>query len=374
LARFSSGALAVVWALSAPPVASAQPQFHVDPVRAVFVRKVPLTLAPQDMQPCARAAGAVDCVAVRPGSVFGNMRIRVRVTPSAESGWSVRVRDGLTGVVLDAAIQIVAGQSVVWTDEIPGHGAFVELVGPGAGSQRTMAIDRVDGDVAKGTEQAIVGVNGLRVLADLPAPFQWVKDLGRSVARLRFETPLGEATCTGFLLEANVLMTNEHCINTPEKAQSLVAEFGYDVPGARVERFKGVAIVDVNASLDYSLVRLDGRPGDKWGVLTFNPTAAASGRQLVIIEHPQGGYKKVSLEHCDVDSVGKKGAGSDSTDFAHGCDTLGGSSGSPVIDLETHAVVGLHHFGFIFDDKPAINQAVDACRLPRTPACIPASR
>jgi V8-like Glu-specific endopeptidase len=372
-ARFGSGS-AVVWALVVPAAALAQPvppPFHIDPARAVFLRKAPLALAPQDLQPCARGSGVAICIAVRRDGVFGTMRIRVQIAPSVETGWSLRVRDALQGTVLDAAIRIAPGQSTVWTDEVPGHGAFIELVGPAGGSQRTMTIDRVDADVAKAAEQAIVGINGLRLLADLPAPYQWVKDLGRSVARLRFETPLGEATCTGFLLEPNVLMTNEHCINTPEKAQSLVAEFGYDVPGSRVERFKGVSIVDVNAALDYSLVKLEGRPGDMWGVMKLNPAAAISGQQLVIIEHPQGGYKKVSLEHCDVDVIAMKGAGAGLTDFAHGCDTLGGSSGSPVIDLETHAVVGLHHFGFTFDDKPAINQAVDACRLPRQAACVP---
>ena len=31
--------------------------------------------------------------------------------------------------------------------------------------------------------------------------------------------------------------------------------------------------------------------------------------------------------------------------FHHDCSTLGGNSGSPVFDLETHAVIGLHFGG-----------------------------
>jgi V8-like Glu-specific endopeptidase len=33
------------------------------------------------------------------------------------------------------------------------------------------------------------------------------------------------------------------------------------------------------------------------------------------------------------------------TDFGHSCDTIQGSSGSPVLD-SNHRVVGLHHWGF----------------------------
>ena len=33
------------------------------------------------------------------------------------------------------------------------------------------------------------------------------------------------------------------------------------------------------------------------------------------------------------------------TDFVHHCDTLGGSSGSPVFDYETNELLGLHHLG-----------------------------
>lgn len=48
--------------------------------------------------------------------------------------------------------------------------------------------------------------------------------------------------------------------------------------------------------------------------------------------------------------------------LAHACSTLGGSSGSPVVDLETHTVIGLH-----FGGHREQNLAVALCRLAEDP-------
>ena len=45
-------------------------------------------------------------------------------------------------------------------------------------------------------------------------------------------------------------------------------------------------------------------------------------------------------------------------DFGHRCDTLGGSSGAPVLDLQSGRIVGLHHWGYLDSDPDPVNQAV----------------
>ena len=40
--------------------------------------------------------------------------------------------------------------------------------------------------------------------------------------------------------------------------------------------------------------------------------------------------------------------------FIHDCSTLGGNSGSPVLDLETHLVVGLHFGGRYLSGNKAV--------------------
>jgi V8-like Glu-specific endopeptidase len=45
--------------------------------------------------------------------------------------------------------------------------------------------------------------------------------------------------------------------------------------------------------------------------------------------------------------------------FSHDCFTLGGNSGSPVVDLETFQVLGLHFAGRLQPDRQTkINEAV----------------
>ena len=48
--------------------------------------------------------------------------------------------------------------------------------------------------------------------------------------------------------------------------------------------------------------------------------------------------------------------------FEHTADTLGGSSGSPLLSSETNAVIGLHHVGIdrdgVKDGRGQINRAV----------------
>ena len=48
------------------------------------------------------------------------------------------------------------------------------------------------------------------------------------------------------------------------------------------------------------------------------------------------------------------------SDFGHTCDTMEGSSGSPVLRRADLKVVGLHHWGFVSNDQKwsAENRAV----------------
>ena len=79
----------------------------------------------------------------------------------------------------------------------------------------------------------------------------------------------------------------------------------------------------------------------------------------MIIQHPGGQPKQVSFfPNCAGATVTVPGRQTTDSDFGHVCDTLGGSSGSPVLDFDTGQVVGLHHLGFREGiDKPE-NQAV----------------
>ena len=68
-----------------------------------------------------------------------------------------------------------------------------------------------------------------------------------------------------------------------------------------------------------------------------------NGEELFIIQHPAGETKQISMNECAVSRPVADGRAA-ATDFAHTCDTLGGSSGSPVFTTDGR-LVGLHHYG-----------------------------
>jgi hypothetical protein len=92
--------------------------------------------------------------------------------------------------------------------------------------------------------------------------------------------------------------------------------------------------------------------------VTLGGATVAEGQALVIIEHPAGEHKQASIDDCKVRTASRPGVTARLTDFGHLCDTLGGSSGSPVLDRQTGRVVGLHHLGFLSNDPNPVNQAV----------------
>jgi hypothetical protein len=254
----------------------------------------------------------------------------------------------------------------LWTREVPGGVAIVELVRGAAGGSPGATL-RYAHHVNPLEQQAISGRNQLRRIADAPAR---IRGLGRAVARLRFMIPgEGQATCTGFLVGSRLLLTNEHCISNDAERASALADFDYDQPGPPPAGIRVQAIVAKDASLDYSLLRLVADPPAAAGRLYFAQdgwqwSLPPARHPLVIVQHPSGRPKEVSIADCQLAGLDRVGVTpGDRSDFGHLCDTLGGSSGSPVMDWTTGLVVGLHHFGFHSGSPDPVNQAVTHARI-----------
>ena len=126
-------------------------------------------------------------------------------------------------------------------------------------------------------------------------------------------------------------MTNHHCLSTDAEMHSARVEFGADSAGATPTRFKVLSIEAKNASLDYSVLRLSG-DASRFGRYHVGAPVAQK-TDVLIIQHPDGRMKRAAFPpNCVVGSPQFVRGIAASVDFRHTCDTLGGSSGSPVLD------------------------------------------
>ncbi len=105
---------------------------------------------------------------------------------------------------------------------------------------------------------------------------------------------------------------------------------------------------DKDEDLDAALIEVAGSPGKRWGSLAFSDAIPTLNEAAVVVQHPAGFPKFVSRIDCVVSTMPADGVkvGKES-DFGHSCDTMDGSSGSPVLRRADLKVMGLHHWGFV---------------------------
>lgn len=282
------------------------------------------------------------------------VHVQVRQTRSAPD-WQIRIRD-LSG----QEVESVAGGSPVlatgefWSKEVPGRGAEVELVSNTGGQGLEIAVDRYAYRVISAIPQSISGIDQRIPIRRAP---QDVRGWAPPVARLSFIRDDLQYVCTGFLVTRDLLMTNEHCLGEPVVAMSALVDFGFDSLDATPAQFRVSKLEAVSVGLDYAVVRLSEAP-EGFGRVSLAATAVTEAAALVIIQHPAGEYKQASIDDCKVKSASRPGVEGGTTDFGHLCDTLGGSSGSPVLDRQTGGVVGLHHWGIPVGSADPVNQGV----------------
>lgn len=182
-----------------------------------------------------------------------------------------------------------------------------------------------------------------------------------AATRSTFEAQLARATSL-LQKERGAALTDAE---SDELASTLV-DFNYDTDTSPASGIHVSRIVASSYGLDYTLFSIADDVPAGAGRLYFSTdwTPASDARSFVIIQHPSGSPKHVSIADCILGDARRVGVQSgDFSDFGHECDTLGGSSGSPVLDYDTGAIVGLHHFGFIEGVKDAMNQAVVYTRV-----------
>ncbi len=154
---------------------------------------------------------------------------------------------------------------------------------------------------------------------------------------------MGMALCTASVLSAEHILTNYHCIPGAVNLTVLQANLQMDyLDENETERVRGYEVdiepVEADPELDYAILRVQGNPARDFGTVTISALAPQVREAVFIIHHPEGKPKTLSRKDCWVEAL-------TGPQFIHTCDTLGGSSGSPIFADETFQVVGLHFAG-----------------------------
>lgn len=153
----------------------------------------------------------------------------------------------------------------------------------------------------------------------------WVQKREGAVGRLR----AGNAACSGTFIgnhngKKNLFLTAGHCLG---KGASAKVEFNYEAnPDGPSVTISGVAL-ESSRNPDYAIVRLNSSPN-------ISPTPLGNTTQnLAIIQHPKAAPKVIA--------VGKLLSNSNPGKISYSIDSLGGSSGSGILN-DSGSLVGVH--------------------------------
>lgn len=269
------------------------------------------------------------------------------------------------------------GTGNFWSFLVEADSAIVELhAGPATkarGGRYGVEIDRiahgfVAPDVEPGAPQKVICGNDGREAAVCHTEINT-----RPVARLSFQSGGSSFVCTGWLVagqNANTMLTNNHCVATQAEVSTVQARFNYQTTTcagstqATFTSYAGGTFLRTHVGLDYTILTLQGNPEATWGEYTATSKQPTVGLTINFPQHPGGGLKRIGYwensahtTRCTASTVNANyGGATANSQMGYGCDSEGGSSGSPIMDAGTGRIIGLHHFGGV-TNNPCRNSA-----------------
>lgn len=175
------------------------------------------------------------------------------------------------------------------------------------------------------------------------------------VARLLID---GRSLCTAWRVGPdNKLFTNNHCVSTEAELKNTEVWFNYQRSTCNgtlstTVKVMGDQLFSTDYTLDYTLFSVDDFSKiESFGYLGLDNSEPVYGNGIYIPQHGSGNPKELAIEsdqngsgYCQIDVASANGRGTN-TDTGYFCDTIGGSSGSPVLNTANNKAIALHHFG-----------------------------
>jgi lysyl endopeptidase len=227
-------------------------------------------------------------------------------------------------------------------------------------------------EVSQPVPEIVVGTDGREdVACHLDDPV--VAAAQAPVARLLFTVKRTQYLCTGELvrgLNANTLITNNHCLSDQTSVSTLEARFNYQYTTcggstlAATTSFAGGTFLKTNnvkyssrkpttTGLDYTLMTLLGTPELTFGELIPTSATYDVGTWMYFIQHGAGLPKQIGywensdhLVRCNIATINQTyGTSYPNSQAGYGCDSEGGSSGSAITRASDGYMIALHHYG-----------------------------
>lgn len=267
------------------------------------------------------------------------------------------------------------------------------------GARRALRKIKRDGTRAQLDPEEIVGVEAIVLLVGRPAiliqegrffppPQVWAKleqvrdpiqTTIQSVGRIEVRGhPALDWVGTGWLVADDVVITNRHVAKEFTKQSGRTWVFEQNMKG-RIDfreefggttgsaEFRLTEVIGVHDDLDLALFRATKRSGSKSlpAPLKLAPTTAKpkKGQEVYVVGFPASDSRRNDPDEMrrifdNIYNVKRlqpgKLTGVSGSEFKHDCSTLGGNSGSCVVDLESHRVIGLHFSGRYLEANKAV--------------------
>ncbi len=204
--------------------------------------------------------------------------------------------------------------------------------------------------------QSTCGINERRDVQCWAATNPVEYERTRPVARLLMA---GSGLCTAWRVGSeNHLFTNNHCLDNEARLQNTEVWFNYQHTSCdgttldSVVKVTGQSLLKTDYNLDYSLFTVTNFAAIAgFGYFGLDVRSPTQGELIYIPQHGSGNPKELSIQSdqnsgglCQIDQASANGRGVN-TDTGYFCDTIGGSSGSPVLASSSNNVIALHHFG-----------------------------
>jgi V8-like Glu-specific endopeptidase len=290
------------------------------------------------------------------------VRTRFSVSNVPDCEWFFTVRDGVQRPIQVFGRNDFRDVTTRWTHRVNGTQALFDLVPCDGGRGPTIKFLEYIWMPETAEHPYYSLQSTLPAYREITAVDTALRRLGDVAAFLAASWERASWACSGVMLTPTLLLTNWHCGGpptlpdkgfwNPDIRRDTLVDLSFDGDTLSRELQVHDLATTPNKNLDFVVLRTAAI--DNLGPVRpvkLATTDPAANDEIRVVHHPAGKIKQLSW-NCVVRQASYKGWQNEAvlSEFTHVCDTEGGSSGAPVLNLRGE-LVGLHHLGFDFDQQ-----------------------